>query len=167
MDGIEAGRQDADQLCYQHAVTGSLEHQREFQKIFWVNVDSLRVMARLSQKDIAVRLGFLPSSFATWRKRKKVFSYAVCSDLARLLDCTVSDLFSRTRYDYNRQRDAQGIRHDAIPYEKHSLEIARMDQAYRTIGAYDELTRTLVQDVVELGRADKQLLSELLSWKLR
>jgi DNA-binding XRE family transcriptional regulator len=159
---------ERDELAYEHAVTGSAEHQKEYQRIFWVNLDSLRIMAGMSQKDLAIRLGFLPGSFATCRKRQKVFLYEVCESIALLLECTVADLFSRRRYDYNRMLDKQGARHDAVPYAgTPGNDASVLEDAYRTIGAYDDLTKSLIQDVTELGRKDKQILSALLAWKMR
>lgn len=115
MEGIaDDPTTERDELAYEHAVTGSAEHQKEYQRIFWVNLDSLRIMAGMSQKDLAIRLGFLPGSFATCRKRQKVFLYEVCESIALLLECTVADLFSRRRYDYNRMLDKQ--EQDTMPF---------------------------------------------------
>jgi hypothetical protein len=64
--------------------------------------------------------------------------------------------------------DKQGARHDAVPYAgTPGNDASVLEDAYRTIGAYDDLTKSLIQDVTELGRKDKQILSALLAWKMR
>jgi len=161
---------DASNLKYTNAVTGSPAHKREYRQIFWMNVDSHRVLRNLSQTALAKEIGLLPASFNSAHQRKSILSFEQCGRLASVLGCTLDDLFSRERYEFNKELDKKNAETNGALYMSQFAAIRKneatlLDEAYERIGAEDELTKNLIQDFVLLPKKDKILLGEILKWR--